>query len=133
MKDLRPVYFHECVQRLVSNRLAVYDELLAAGPCTGTELSRVIGWPVTSIRPRLTELRESYWVFETGIRRNGEHEFHARTKDQVQDHLQFLHDQAAALQAEADQVFQEDQHLADLVTEERNQMLAEGQQEEFAL
>lgn len=76
MKDLRPIYFHEARERLVGNRLAVYDALMR-GPCTGTELAARMGWPVTSIRPRLCELRELRWVETTGVRRGGEHEFRA--------------------------------------------------------
>ena len=125
MKDLRPVYYHECSERLVSNRLAVYDEILSAGPSTGSELSSIMGWPVTSVRPRITELRESYWVFETGIRRNGEHEFSARTPNQVKDYLQMIHDQTASLQLQADEAFQDDLHLSELVEIEQKQMQQE--------
>jgi hypothetical protein len=76
MNDLRPVYFHEARERLVGNRLAVYVAL-AESPATGTELAARIGWPVTSVRPRLCELRELHAAATTGNRRNGEHEFRA--------------------------------------------------------
>lgn len=84
MTDLRPVYYHEARARLVGNRLAVYDALMAHGPATGSELSKAMGWQVTSCRPRLTELRAIHAVIETGIRRNGEHEFRALTAAQMQ-------------------------------------------------
>lgn len=84
MTDLRPIYFNEARARLVGNRLAVYDALMAHGPATGSELSKAMGWQVTSCRPRLTELRAIHAAIETGIRRNGEHEFRALTAAQMQ-------------------------------------------------
>jgi hypothetical protein len=80
MKDLRPIYFNQAKERLVGNRLAVYNALNlinCTGTATGTELAARMGWPVTSIRPRLCELRELRWVETTGVRRDGEHEFRA--------------------------------------------------------
>jgi hypothetical protein len=76
MKDLRPIYFNEARERLIGKRLDVYNAL-RYGPATGTGLSMRMGWPVTSIRPRLCELRELRWVETTGVRRDGEHEFRA--------------------------------------------------------
>lgn len=84
MKDLRPIYYHEARERLVGNRLAVYDDLLTAGPMTARELAARMRWEVTSVRPRLTELRDDLAVIETGERRNGEHVFRARTTFEIQ-------------------------------------------------
>ncbi len=83
MTDLRPIYFAEARERLIGNRLAVYTALLEIGPATGTVLSEYMGWPVTSVRPRLTELRGISACVETGVRRNGEHEFRALSADEM--------------------------------------------------
>lgn len=37
MKDLRPIYYHEAKDRLIGNRLNVYDALRTHGPITGTD------------------------------------------------------------------------------------------------
>lgn len=87
MKDLRPIYFSEAKERLIGNRLAVYDALMR-GPCTGTELAARIGWPVTSVRPRLCELRELRFAETTGVRREGEHEFRALSQVEAQAIIQ---------------------------------------------
>ena len=84
MTDLRPVYFNEARARLVGNRLAVYMALLDAGPSTPKELAARMGWDVTSVRPRLTEMRQIHAVNTTSIRRNGEHEFRALTASEMQ-------------------------------------------------
>lgn len=78
MKDLRSTYYHEAHERLDGNRLTVFDALSRFGPCTGTELAGHMLWPVTSVRPRLTELRKAELADTTGKRRHGEHEFFAR-------------------------------------------------------
>jgi hypothetical protein len=77
MTDLRPIYYREARERLHGNRLAIYDLLLGHGPSTAKELATACGWEVTSVRPRLTELRQICHVVETGDRRHGEHVFRA--------------------------------------------------------
>lgn len=84
MNDLRPIYFHEARERLVGNRLAVYEHLLRHGPKTGTGISMGLGWPVTSIRPRLCELRMMRAAVTTGRRIGGEHEFRACSHEEMQ-------------------------------------------------
>lgn len=126
MKDLRPIYYHEARARLVGNRLAVYDVLHAAGPCTGAELATRMGWPVTSVRPRLTELREMHAVIETGIRRNGEHEFRAMTAAEMQAAIETLHAEAEIDRIEARYAAKEEQRTAALLDAER-----EAQQQEL--
>ena len=83
MKDLRPIYYHEAKDRLIGNRLNVYDALRNYGPLTGTELAARMGWPVTSVRPRLCELREMRFAETTGTRRDGEHEFRALSHEEA--------------------------------------------------
>lgn len=83
MTDLRPIYYREARERLVGNRLAVLQSL-RIGPATGTELAARMGWAVTSVRPRLCELRAISACAETGTRRNGEHEFRALTDAEMQ-------------------------------------------------
>lgn len=85
MTDLRPIYYHEARARLVGNRLRVYMALMEAGPSTPKELAARMGWDVTSVRPRLTEMRQIHAVNTTSIRRNGEHEFRALTAAQMQE------------------------------------------------
>lgn len=83
MTDLRPIYFNEARARLVGNRLAVYMALMEAGPSTPKELAARMGWDVTSVRPRITEMRNLLAVRETGNRRNGEHIFRACTAEEM--------------------------------------------------
>jgi hypothetical protein len=79
MSDLRHVYFSEVRERLVGNRLAVYEALTMRGPSTGSELARVLSWEVTSVRPRVVELEKMFHAVPTGQRRENEHEFRALT------------------------------------------------------
>lgn len=88
MKDLRPIYYHEAKDRLNGNRLNVYDALRTHGPLTGTELAARMGWQVTSVRPRLCELRELRFAETTGVRRDGEHEFRALSHAEAQAIIQ---------------------------------------------
>ena len=75
--DLRAIGFSEVRGRITGNRLEVYSRLLAHGPATGSELAAVMGWEVTSVRPRLTELCDLHHATATGKRRMCEHEFAA--------------------------------------------------------
>lgn len=77
--DLRSVGFSEIRERLVENRLAVYDALVKQGPSTGSELARAMGWTVLSVRPRVCELEAMFHAIATGKRRTSEHEFRALT------------------------------------------------------
>jgi len=88
MKDLRPIYYHEARERLIGNRLAVYRALCDIGPATGTVLSEYMKWPVTSVRPRLCELREMRFAETTGTRRDSEHEFRALSHAEAQAIIQ---------------------------------------------
>lgn len=81
--DLRAVGFSEVRERITGNRLTVYDALLSAGPLTGSELAANMGWPVTSVRPRLTELCDLLHAVTTGKRRAHEHEFRALTASEA--------------------------------------------------
>lgn len=105
MKDLRPIYYHEAKDRLIGNRLAVYDALLQLGPATGTVLSDFLGWPVTSVRPRITELRELRFVETTGKRIDGEHEFRALSHAEAQAIIQ-AEQQAAVMDTVFAQIMQ---------------------------
>lgn len=72
--DLRPVAWHELSEGLEGHRLDVYNAL-ATRSATCSELAARIGWPVTSVRPRITELRKMGLVDVTGERRDHQHEF----------------------------------------------------------
>lgn len=72
--DLRPTAWHELREGLEGHRLDVYNAL-AARASTCSELAARIGWPVTSVRPRITELRQMGLVDTTGARRDHQHEF----------------------------------------------------------
>lgn len=90
MQDLRPIYYHENRLRLVGNRLEVFNAL-KSGPATAKELASRIGWDVTSVRPRLTELRKIDAAIETGVRRNGEHEFRVAFQEADTFRLEHCH------------------------------------------
>jgi predicted transcriptional regulator len=72
--DLRPVAWHELREGLEGHRLDVFNAL-ALRPATCSELAERMGWPVTSVRPRVTELRKMGLVDATGARRESQHEF----------------------------------------------------------
>lgn len=105
MKDLRPIYYHEAKDRLIGNRLNVYDALRNYGPPTGTELAKCMGWQVTSVRPRLCELREMRFAETTGVRRDGEHEFRALSHMEAQAIIQ-AEQQAAVMDTVFAQIMQ---------------------------
>lgn len=75
MSDLRRTHYAEIRDRLQGRRQIVHDRLRIHSPCTGSELARAMGWPVTSLRPRLCELQHLGLANATGNRRNGEHVF----------------------------------------------------------
>lgn len=82
--DLRAIGFSEVRGRITGNRLEVYSRLLAHGPATGSELAAVMGWEVTSVRPRLTELCDLHHATATGKRRMCEREFSALSTPQAE-------------------------------------------------
>ena len=73
MTDLRPIHYRDIRDRLQGRRQVVHDRLGIVREATGTELARMMGWPVTSIRPRLVELRDAGLCEATGERRDHEH------------------------------------------------------------
>lgn len=82
--DLRPVAWHELREGLEGHRLDVYNALAVRASTCG-ELAARIGWPVTSVRPRITELRQMGLVDATGVRRDHQHEF-AVVRRHVESH-----------------------------------------------
>lgn len=77
MTDLRPVHYSEIAGSLKGKAEEVHSMLTRFGQCTPKELAKAYGWEVTSVRPRLTELRNAGLVETTGNRRAGEHIFRA--------------------------------------------------------
>lgn len=88
--DLRAVGFAEVRDRLTGNCLKVHAALSLRGPSTCSELAAAMGWPVTSVRPRVTQLVDLFHAQPTGIRRNHEHEFRALSAAEAKQ----LHDAA---------------------------------------
>lgn len=68
-QDLRSTHYAEVAPALSGNRLVVWEALQRFGPCTGSELAAAMGWPATSVLPRLCELYKSGRAQATGIRR----------------------------------------------------------------
>lgn len=71
--DLRPAAWHELREGLEGNRADVY-RALAVGPATSSEVAARLGWPIISVRPRLSELRTMGLIDVTGTRRDHQHE-----------------------------------------------------------
>jgi len=82
MNDLRHEHYREIAPTLSGKRLDVYRSLQRFGPCTPCELAGLMGWDKCSVRPRVTELLAMGRAQETGVRRNGQHEFLAVGKVQ---------------------------------------------------
>lgn len=60
----------DAAEKVMSHmRRAVLDRLLAIGPSTGDELAQSLGVPVTSVRPRITDLARLGYVEDSGERR----------------------------------------------------------------
>jgi len=57
--------------RVKTIRAQVMHELRGQGPLTADEAADAIGRHYGSVRPRLSELRESGLIVDTGIRRDG--------------------------------------------------------------
>ncbi len=77
MNDLRHPHYAEVEPSLSGNRQLVYNALVLVGSSTPIELAARMGWDKTSVRPRISELRDMGLVVATGERRHGEHVFHA--------------------------------------------------------
>ncbi len=77
MNDLRHAHYAEIEPSLSGNRQLVYNALVLVGSSTPIELAARMGWDKTSVRPRISELRDMGLVVATGERRRGEHVFHA--------------------------------------------------------
>jgi transcription initiation factor IIE alpha subunit len=73
--DLRKPQWLEIRDTLAGKCQRVHDALGAHNRFTAKELSVAMGWEVTSVRPRITQLKDAGLVEETGERRNGEHVF----------------------------------------------------------
>jgi transcription initiation factor IIE alpha subunit len=73
MSDLRHIHWRSIRDTLCGKRMTVHSRLALMREATGTELANLMQWPVTSIRPRLVELRDAGLIEPTGERRNGEH------------------------------------------------------------
>lgn len=108
MNDLRSPHFAEIMATITGNRLAVWDQLHAAGRAgaTGSELAECMGWTVLSVRPRLCELRKAGLAEETGERRNGEHVFRFVGRQHAEDRFN------AAKQADAIRAYQPPAEIA---------------------
>lgn len=73
--DLRQPHYAEIQPTLTGKRLEVLKGLQRFGPATGSELAERMGWPATSVLPRLTELYKMGRAQPTGRRRGKRHEF----------------------------------------------------------
>lgn len=77
MSDLRPVHYAEVADSLRGKCNDVHQALGFCQPTalTATELATRMDWEITSVRPRLTQLKAAGLVEATGERRNHEHVF----------------------------------------------------------
>jgi transcription initiation factor IIE alpha subunit len=75
--DLRAIHYREIRNHLNTMRLRVHS-LLGLFPrgATGSELAEYSSLPVTSLRPRLTELFEMGLASVNGERRQHQHVYH---------------------------------------------------------
>lgn len=73
--DLRKVHYREIAVHLNPMRRRVHEKLGYLGRATAKELAEYMATDKCSVRPRLTELYQLGLAEETGVRRNGEHEF----------------------------------------------------------
>jgi len=80
--DLRSPHFQEIRHTLKGKRLEVYNALVRVTSATPTELSSIMGWDKTSVRPRLTELVDMGRAAATGTRRNSQHVFIALQQEE---------------------------------------------------
>ncbi len=67
--DLRHPHYEEVLPTLTEKAFKVERALSLHGPCTAIELAGFMNWPVTSVRPRICELRDAGKVESTGERR----------------------------------------------------------------
>ena len=73
--DLRSVHWREIRDYINPMCHNIHEKMRLLQKATGSELANHFGLPVTSVRPRMTNLRDLGLVEETGVRRNNEHEF----------------------------------------------------------
>jgi predicted ThiF/HesA family dinucleotide-utilizing enzyme len=112
MKDLRHVHFSEVVKKFTGNRVIVYNAFVRLKqPSTCIEVAGHLDWDVTSVRPRVTELRGMFFVYATGVRRYGEHVFAVRSAEAAEKahreasaQAKFEGEHAAGLEKEGVQV-----------------------------
>ena len=76
--ELRTAGFLERLPTMADNRAAVLAAFRRFGPATCDEIAAHIGWPVTSVRPRASELLNDFQRLEkTGERRAHQYVFKA--------------------------------------------------------
>lgn len=85
-RDLRAAHFAEVQERMDGNRRKVFEAIQEVTDATGSEIAERIGWPVTSVRPRLVELRDREQIEPTGERRmnksgSGEYVYRAISRE----------------------------------------------------
>ena len=72
--DLRSVHWSAIRDRLTKNRAVVYDRARIHSPFVPTELATAMGWSITSLRPRTTDLYNAGLLETTGVRRDNQWE-----------------------------------------------------------
>lgn len=94
--DLRLPNYLEILDSLPEKAEQIHKAMEQHGPCTALELSAKINWLVTSVRPRICDLKNKYGLIETtGERRNGEHVFRfvsieeAQRRARIADQIEF--------------------------------------------
>ena len=65
--DFRNMTWGSIQERLVSDRLEVYQALQVWGPCTTRQLANLMGQDLLSVRPRVTELCQMGFARETDV------------------------------------------------------------------
>lgn len=74
MSDLRTIHWAAIRDRLTKNRAVVYDRARIHSPFVPTELAAAMGWSITSLRPRTTDLYNAGLLETTGARRENQWE-----------------------------------------------------------
>lgn len=82
--DLRSVHYETIAETLRGKCALVHAALSNLPPQTPTELAEWMKWQVTSVRPRLTQLRAAGLVELTGLRRNHEHVVRAVSRQEAE-------------------------------------------------
>lgn len=81
--DLRSVHYETVRETLTGKCALVHAALSNLPPQTPTELAEWMKWQVTSVRPRLTQLRAAGLVEITGLRRTNEHVVRAISRQEA--------------------------------------------------